>query len=461
MYGTSRGGDLPGDARFHRQDVLRPQTRFAQQRSGSAARKAGFVIVRPDVAGFFRERDELTCDGVPLSEIARRAGTPVYVYSRAAIEENLRAFDRAFAAVRHLVCYAAKANSNLAILKLLASHGAGADVVSGGELRACLESGFAADRIVFSGVGKTGEEIRAGVAAGLLAFNAESEREMEKIDAEAGRQGRKTRVALRVNPDIDAKTHPYISTGLKHNKFGVDIGRAREIFGRSRRLENLVLTGVQAHIGSQILETAPLEETARELAALARALAGEGFPIETLDIGGGFGVAGAGEKQLTPDEYAAALLPYLTGLPFRILIEPGRAVVGPAGVLLTRVLYVKENRGRRFVITDAGMNDLIRPPLYGAIHAIEPVGPPKGHPIQADVVGPICETSDFLARDVVLAEPAEGDLLAVRDVGAYGFAMASNYNFRPRAAEVLVERGAFRVVRRRETWEDLTAPERT
>ncbi len=316
---------------------------------------------------------------MPLSEIARAVGTPVYVYSRAAIEESFRAFDTAFAAVPHLVCYAAKANSNLAILKLLASLGAGADVVSGGELRACLESGFAPNRIVFSGVGKTDEEIRAGVAAGLLAFNAESEREMEKIDAEAGRQGKTARVALRVNPDIDAKTHPYISTGLKHNKFGVDIGMARGIFGRSRRWKNLTMTGVQAHIGSQILETAPLEETSRELAALARALAGEGFPLETLDIGGGFGVAGAGEKQLAPADYAAAVLPYLSGLPFRILIEPGRAIVGPAGVLVTRVLYVKENRGRRFVITDAGMNDLIRPPLYGAIHSIESVDPPKGH----------------------------------------------------------------------------------
>jgi diaminopimelate decarboxylase len=412
------------------------------------------------VAGFFREKDELTCDGVALSEIARAAGTPVYVYSRAAIEESFRAFDTAFAAVPHLVCYAAKANSNLAILKLLASLGAGADVVSGGELRACLESGFAADRIVFSGVGKTDEEIRAGVAAGLLAFNAESEREMEKIDAEAGRQGKTARVALRVNPDIDAKTHPYISTGLKHNKFGVDIGMARGIFGRSGRWKNLTMTGVQAHIGSQILETAPLEETARELAALARALSEEGFPLETLDIGGGFGLAGAGEKQLAPDDYAAAVLPPLSGLPFRILIEPGRAVVGPAGVLVTRVLYVKENGGRRFVFADSGMNDLIRPPLYGALHSIEPVALPKGPRIRADVVGPICETSDFLARDIMLDEPAEGDLLAVRDTGAYGFAMASNYNFRPRAAEVLVEGGGFRVIRRRETYEDLVRPER-
>jgi len=411
------------------------------------------------VAGFFREKDRLVCDGVALSEIARRAGTPVYVYSAAAIEESFRRFDAAFGSVPHLVCYAAKANSNLAILKLLASLGAGADVVSGGELRACLESGFPPGRIVFSGVGKTDEEIKDGVAAGILAFNSESEREMEKIDAEAGRTGRVARVALRVNPDIDAKTHPYISTGLKHNKFGVDIGLARGIFGRSRRLANLKMTGVQAHIGSQILETAPLEETAKELSALARELSREGFQLETLDIGGGFGLAGAGERQLAPEEYAAAVLPHLKDLPFRILIEPGRAIVGPAGALVTRVLYVKENQGRHFVITDAGMNDLIRPPLYGAVHPIESVDPPGGRPITADVVGPICETSDFLARDLALPEPAEGDLLAVRDAGAYGFAMSSNYNFRGRAAEVLVESGSFRTVRRRETFEDLVRPE--
>jgi diaminopimelate decarboxylase len=411
------------------------------------------------VAGFFREKDELTCDGVRLSEIASRAGTPVYIYSAAAVEERFRAFDRAFEVVPHLVCYAAKANSNLAILRLLASLGAGADVVSGGELRACLESGFAADRIVFSGVGKTDEEIRAGVAAGLLAFNAESERELEKIDAEAGRQGKTARVALRVNPDIDAKTHPYISTGLAHNKFGVDIGRAREIFERSRRFANVAMSGVQAHIGSQILETAPLKETARELAALASDLAGRGFPIQTVDIGGGLGVGAAGKSEISPEEYAAAVLAHLSGLPFRILIEPGRAIVARAGVLLTRVLYLKENRGRRFVVADAGMNDLLRPPLYGAVHPIESVTEPRGQTVTVDIVGPICETSDFLARDREMIEPAEGDLLAVGDAGAYGFAMASNYNFRPRAPEVLVENGRYRVVRRRETFEDLIRPE--
>lgn len=411
--------------------------------------------------GFFRRDGELTCDGVALSAVARAVGTPVYVYSAASIEESFRRFDAALAPVPHLVCYAAKANSNLTILRRLASLGAGADVVSGGELRAVLECGFPADRVVFSGVGKTLAEIGAGVEAGVLAFNAESEREIEKIDAEAGRRGRKARVALRVNPDIDARSHPYISTGRKHNKFGIDIARARDLFRGAGRFPNTTFVGVQAHIGSQILDPEPLAQSARELAALAKTLADEGHGIETVDIGGGIGIGGPTET-ISPERYAAAVLPHLTGLPFKILIEPGRAIVGPAGVLLTEVLYVKENSGKLFVVTDAGMNDLLRPALYGAIHSIEPVPDFRigAAPVTADVVGPICETSDFFLRDAELPRPEEGDLLAIRDVGAYGFAMASNYNFRGRPAEAWVERGAFRVVRRRETFEDLVRGER-
>jgi len=407
------------------------------------------------VSGFFRENGALTCDGVPLSRIARDARTPVYVYSRAAIEESFRRFDRAFSPVPHLVCYAAKANSSLAILKILAALNAGADVVSGGELRAALASGFPPEKIVFSGVGKTDEEIAGGVAAGILTFNAESERELERIEIEAARRERRVRVALRVNPDIDAKSHPYISTGRAHNKFGVDISRAMELYRRARSFAHVAMTGVQAHIGSQILEAAPLAETARELAALARLLTEEGFALETLDIGGGIGIASGGEQALTPEAYAAAVLPHLAGLSLKILIEPGRAIVGPAGALVTRVLDIKENRQRRFVVTDAGMNDMIRPALYGAIHPIEFADTPRGQTVTADVVGPICESSDFFARDLALPLPAEGDLLVLRDAGAYGFAMSSNYNFRPRAAEVLVEGGSFRVIRRRETFEDL------
>jgi len=408
------------------------------------------------VAGFERKDGKLLCDGVSLEDIARQFGTPLYVYSRALIEESFRRFDAAFAPVPHLVCYAAKANSNLAVLTLLSRLGSGADVVSGGELRAALQCGIPADRIVFSGVGKTEEEIAAGVAAGILAFNAESEREIEKIDAIAQGRGAVARVALRVNPDIDAKSHPYISTGSRQNKFGVDIGRAREIFEKARGRAGVRMVGIQAHVGSQILEAGPLAATARELSGLAETLAAAGFAIETLDIGGGIGI---GEGAMSPEVYAAAVLPALAGRP-RVLIEPGRAIAGPAGVLLTRVLYVKEERGKTFVIADAGMNDLLRPALYQASHPIEPVAAaPEARTIVADIVGPVCETADAFLRDAQIARPEEGDLLAIRDAGSYGFAMASNYNFRMKPAEVLVENGAARLVRRRETFEDLVRPE--
>jgi diaminopimelate decarboxylase len=412
------------------------------------------------VSGFHRENGELFCDGVPLEAIAAAAGTPVYVYSRAAIEESFCRFDAAFSSVPHFVCYATKANSNLSILRVLSELGAGADVVSGGELRAALECGFSADRIVFSGVGKTDPEIRFAVEAGIFAFNAESEREIEKISAHAAELGRTSRLALRVNPDIDPKSHPYISTGLKHNKFGMDISRARDIAEKARRLPGIRLTGIQAHIGSQITDPGPIAETARELARLARELLDGGFPLETLDVGGGTGIGGTAGPGLSPETYAAAVLPEVSGLPLRILIEPGRAIVGPAGALVTRVLYRKRNGKKEFVITDAAMNDLIRAPLYGAIHEIEPVRAPSAERLVADVVGPVCETSDFFARDLDMPVPEEGDILAVRDTGAYGFAMSSNYNFRPRAAEVLVEGSVFRVVRRRETFEDLVRLER-
>jgi diaminopimelate decarboxylase len=412
------------------------------------------------MTGFFRRDGELTCDGVSLLEIARVAGTPVYVYSRRLIEENYGRFDAAFSSVKHLVCYATKANSNLSILRALAGAGAGADVVSGGELKAALEAGFPADRIVFSGVGKTEAEIAAGVEAGILAFNAESERELTKISAASEASRKTARVALRVNPDIDAKTHPYISTGLAHNKFGIDIAHAGAVAEKARSLPGLSVIGVQAHIGSQILDASVLAETARSLARLSRELIDSGFPLRTLDVGGGIGIAAAGEAALSPEDYAAAVLPQVAGLPLTIVTEPGRAIVGPAGALLTRVLDIKETGTKTFVVTDAGMNDLIRPALYAAEHPIEPVIL-RGATGIADVVGPLCESSDFFARDKTMNLPQEGDVLVIRDAGAYGFAMSSNYNFRPRAAEVLVEASGFRLVRRRETWEDLTAPERT
>lgn len=412
------------------------------------------------MAGFFRKGEELTCDGVSLSEIARAVGTPVYVYSQALVEENFRRFDAAFSSVPHLVCYATKANSNLSVLRCLAALGAGADVVSGGELRVALEAGIPANRIVFSGVGKTEAEIARAVTAGILAFNAESEREIEKIDAAARSAGAVARVALRVNPDIDARTHPYISTGLKHNKFGVDIARARSVYERAKGFSGVRMTGVQAHIGSQITHSEALSETAISLARLAGDLLSRGFSLETIDLGGGVGIANEEGPGLSPESYALAILPHVSHLPLTVLIEPGRSIVGEAGALVTRVLYVKENGGRSFVVTDAGMNDFLRPALYEAVHRIEAVAP-RGQAFVADVVGPVCESSDFFSRDKKMDRPSEGDLLAILDAGAYGFSMASNYNFRTRPAEVLVGDGGFRVVRRRETWEDLTAPERT
>ena len=412
------------------------------------------------MAGFERgENNELSCDGVSLTRIAREVGTPVYVYSRALIEENFRRFDAAFASVPHLVCYAMKANGNLAVLKALAALNAGVDVVSGGELRAALEAGVPADRIVFSGVGKTEKEIQLGAELQIRAFNVESERELQKIDEIAGSLGRTARVALRVNPDIDSGSHPYIATGLKHNKFGIDVGSARRLFSEGQRLAHVRFTGLQAHIGSQILDPAPLAQTARELASLFRELSVSGAPLETLDLGGGVGVAESEEKSLSPEAYAAAVLPELSGLSLRVLIEPGRSIVARAGTLLTRVLYLKESLGKHFIVTDAAMNDLLRPALYSASHAIEPVLP-RGEPFTADIVGPVCETGDFFVRDGVIERPDEGDLLAIRNTGAYGFAMSSNYNFRPRAAEVLIENGSFRVARRRETYEDLVRLER-
>jgi diaminopimelate decarboxylase len=409
--------------------------------------------------GFERRGPVLVCDGVSLEDAAARHGTPLYVYSRAAVEEAYSAYDRAFAAVPHRVCYALKANASRAILRVLAGLGAGADIVSGMEMRAALGAGLTADRIVFSGVGKTDAEIALGVEQGVGAFNAESEAEIGRIAAAAAARGKTARVALRVNPDIDPRSHPYISTGLRENKFGTDIALAAEILSRARALPGVRVVGVQSHIGSQITELGPLAESVRALAALSRRLIDRGFALETIDIGGGLGVDYEGSGVPQAQELAARVLPELAGLPLTVLLEPGRSLVARAGALLTRVLDVKGSHGRTFVVVDAGMNDLVRPALYGAYHRIEPVslhGRPSG---RVDVVGPVCETADFLAKDRELPAVEPGDLLAVRDAGAYGFSMSSTYNMRPRPAEVLVEAGAARLVRRRETFEDLTAAE--
>jgi diaminopimelate decarboxylase len=410
-------------------------------------------------SGLQRDDGVLSCDGVSLEQAAARFGTPLYVYSRAALVAAYEAYDRAFAPVPHRICYALKANGSGALLRILAGLGAGADIVSGFELQAALRAGFPPERIVFSGVGKTADEIDRGLEAGIGQFNAESEDELRRISAAASARGRTVGVTLRVNPDIDPKSHAYISTGLRQNKFGVDIALASEILGRARGLPGLSITGVQCHIGSQITDLEPIQQAVRDLAALSRRLLAEGFPLRTIDIGGGLGLDYEGGSRLEPAALAARVLPLLEGLPLTVLVEPGRSIVGTAGVLLTRVLYVKENRGKQFVIVDAGMNDLLRPALYSAFHRVEPVRPRGGDTRRVDVVGPVCETGDFLARDRNLERVQPGDLLAVRDAGAYGFVMASNYNMRPRAAEALVEGGAVRLIRRRETFDDLTRTE--
>lgn len=409
--------------------------------------------------GFSREKDELVCDGVSLAATAAEHGTPLYVYSRAMVEAAYAAYARAFAPVPHRICYAVKANGNGAILRLLAELGAGADIVSGGELLAARRAGFAPERIVFAGVGKSDAEIALGLEHGIGEWNAESEEEIVRLGAAAAARRTRARVSLRVNPDIDARSHPYISTGLRENKFGVDIDAALPILRRARERPGIEVVGIQSHIGSQIVQTEPLAAAARALAGLSRELLAEGFELRFIDIGGGLGVSYDGAGVPDASHLAAAVLPAISGLPLALVLEPGRSLVAAAGALLTRVLYVKEGHGKRFVVVDAGMNDLLRPALYEAFHRIEPVVARGRASERVDVVGPVCETSDFLgrARDLERVEP--GELLLVRDAGAYGFSMSSNYNMRPRAAEVLIEGGRPRLIRRRETFDDLVRTE--
>jgi diaminopimelate decarboxylase len=411
------------------------------------------------MTGFALQNGRLACECVPLSDLAERFGTPLYVYSGAAIREAYAAYDQAFAPVPHQICYAVKANGSGGLLRLIASLGAGADIVSAGELKAALRAGFPPERLVFAGVGKTAEELETAVRCGIGLFNAESDAELRVLSQVAERAGRRAAVGLRVNPDIDALSHPYISTGLRQNKFGVEIHRAAELLRAARALPGIDVVSIQSHIGSQITDLGPLEEAPRALAALARRLLDEGFPLRSIDIGGGLGVDYLGGPGPTPAELAARVLPAIRDLGLELLLEPGRSLIARAGVMLTRVLYLKENRGKRFVIVDAGMNDLLRPSLYQAYHRIEPVALRECARATVDVVGPVCETGDFLARDRELPPVEPGELLAVRDTGAYGFVMSSNYNLRPRAAEVLVDSGAARLIRRRETFDDLVATE--
>ncbi|MCS7315098.1 MAG: diaminopimelate decarboxylase [Bryobacterales bacterium] len=411
--------------------------------------------------GPFRYRNgTLYCEQVELAAIAAGAGTPCYVYSRASILERFRAYDEALAGLPHMICYAVKANSNQAVLALLAGAGAGFDIVSGGELYRVLRAGAPACRVVFSGVGKTAEEIEYALAEGIHSFNAESEEELRLIDAIAARLGVRARVALRVNPDVPAETHPYVATGRREHKFGVEVARAPEIWRRAAALPNLALEGLSCHIGSQLLDPQPLLAAAAVMLELARTIRRAGFSVRTLDLGGGLGVAyRAEEASPDPAAFARAIREQLAREDLFLILEPGRSIVAQAGVLLTRVLYRKRTGSKEFVVVDAAMNDLIRPALYQSHHEIWPLRQSARPEIIADVVGPVCETGDYLARDRRLANALPGDLLAIATAGAYAFVAASNYNSRPRPPEVLVEGDRWRIVRARETYEDLVRGE--
>jgi len=409
---------------------------------------------------FIYDHDTLYCEQVALADIATGAGTPCYVYSAGFIVERFRAYNSALDGTPHKVCYAVKANSNLALLRLLAEAGAGFDIVSGGELYRVLAAGAKGANCIFSGVGKTAVEIEYALDAGIHSFNCESEAELDLIQALAARRRIEVPVSIRVNPDVNAVTHPYISTGLRQHKFGIDRAHAERVYERAMACPNLRVQGVSCHIGSQLLDPGPLMEALDLMLELVDRLRRRGVPVRWLDLGGGLGV-GYRPAEEAPDvaEYARAIAARVSGLDLELMIEPGRSIVAEAGVLLTRVLYRKKTEAKEFVVVDAAMNDLIRPALYQAHHEIIPLRRRPTGMILADVVGPICETGDFLARDRKLANAFPGDYLAVCTAGAYGFVAASNYNSRPRPAEVLVEGNNWRIVRQRETFEDLVRGE--
>jgi diaminopimelate decarboxylase len=408
---------------------------------------------------FYYRESALFCDDVPLADIAAEVGTPCYVYSSAYILQQYLAYDEALAGIPHEVCYAVKANSNLAILALLAGAGAGFDIVSAGELYRVLRAGGDPSKVVFSGVGKSAPEIRFALEQGIHSFNAESEGELMLIDEVAGQMGVKARVAVRVNPDVDASTHPYISTGLREHKFGVDIAEVEGVYARALHHPHLELEGVSCHIGSQLLNTAPMMDAVDKMLELVDRLRSHGVPITHLDLGGGLGVPYK-QDEAGPDvrAFVLQLAERVTGRGLHIMVEPGRSIVGEAGVLITQVLYRKCTPQKEFVIVDAAMNDLIRPSLYQAHHEIIPLQE-TDHQILADVVGPVCETGDFFARNRRMASVNPGDLLAILTAGAYGFVQSSNYNSRTRPPEVMVDGDTWRIIRARETMDDLVRGE--
>jgi diaminopimelate decarboxylase len=401
------------------------------------------------------------CEEVPIERIAEQVGTPFYLYSHATLTHHFRVFDQAFTGVPHLVCFAMKANSNMALLKLFADLGGGADVVSGGELYRALKAGIAPRRIVFAGVGKTREEMDYALKSDILMFNVESSQELRLLNEVAGAMGTMARVAIRINPDVDPKTHPYISTGLKKSKFGIDISVALEEYRVAEELPHIQVIGVHQHIGSQITEVTPFVDGLVKVAELIAKLRERGFTIDYLDVGGGLGITYKDENPPVPRVFAEALIAVVKDLGCTIILEPGRVIVGNAGVLVTRVLYTKHTPAKHFTVVDAGMNDLIRPSLYGSYHSILPASRKDGREtVVGDVVGPVCESGHFLAKDRSLPVADPGELLVVMSAGAYGYTMSSNYNSRPRPPEIMVKGDRYFTLRERESYEDLIRGER-
>jgi len=409
----------------------------------------------------FEYRDgKLFAEEVSVTELAQKYGTPLYIYSAATFRRHFEAFDSAFNGLNHLTCYSVKANSNLAVLKLLGEMGAGMDVVSGGELFRALKAGITPEKIVYSGVGKRDDEIREALTAGILMFNVESMAELVKINEVAADMGKVASISIRINPDVDPQTHPYISTGMKKNKFGLDIEHSLEAYKLALELENIEPVGMDCHIGSQLTSIDPFLEALDKLLAFYEKLKELGVDVKYLDLGGGLGINYDDEEEPPhPEEFGKALAKKLSELPLTVILEPGRVIAGNAGVMITEVVYTKSNPTKNFLIIDGGMNDLVRPSLYGSYHRIAEVEQQEREIKEFDVVGPICESSDFLARDRELPEVEAGERLVVYSAGAYGFTMASNYNSRPRACELIVDGGTVVVARKRETYEDLIANE--
>jgi len=408
---------------------------------------------------FYYKNGKLHVESLPVEEIGKKVGTPVYIYSKKALINKLKQYKEAFSEYPTLICYAVKANSNLSILKLLKEEGVGLDIVSGGELYRGLKAGFSPEKIVYAGVGKTDSELVDAINAGILSFNVESLMELEILNELAGRLGKKANISIRINPDVNPKTHPYISTGMRKSKFGIDMEDSLKAFHLAEKLPNLNLVGIHCHIGSQIMDVSPFREAVEKTVELVFRLKKEGINLKHIDIGGGLGIRYKPEDNPPkPSQLAEAVLPAVRQTGLQLIIEPGRSLIGEAGVLVSQVIFLKDKGSKHFIIVDAGMNDLLRPAMYNAYHHILPVEK-KGGKVVADIVGPICETGDFLALDREIDNLERGDLLAVMSAGAYGFSMSSNYNSRPRSAEVLVDGDSYTVIRQRETYGDIIKPE--